>query len=199
MRQAALLVLTTLAIGAASGHQLAAQVRPASPLTTTSHAPLPSHPSHYWLVPETSLARTSAGAQGRDSAASRFARGAALIAQGDHAAGLPLVTNADLSGTPLAQYGRYYAGVALFNLRRLGEADAVLTAVVDAEPEGYLSEAAPLRLADTVLARSEPKRAVDLLDDLADEKLMSPEEVTLRLGLAREAAGNRARALRGNS
>ena len=164
-------------------------------LTTTSHAPLPSHPSLYWLVPDTSLIRSSAGAQVRDSAASRLARGAALIAQGDYAAGLPLVTNADLSGTPLAQYGRYYAGIALFNLRRMGEADAILTAVVDAEPQGYLEEAAVLRLADTVLARDEPKRAVDLLDDLADEKLMSPEEVTLRLGLAREAAGNRAKAL----
>ena len=196
-RQAlSLVALITLAIGTASGHQVLAQVRPGGTnLTTTTHAPLPNHPSLYWLVPDTSQTRSSAGAQGGDSAASRFARGAALIAQGDDAAGLPIVTNADLSGTPLAQYGRYYAGVALLNLRRMDEADALLTAVVDAEPDGYLKEAAALRLADTVLARSEPKRAVDLLDDLADEELMSPEEVTLRLGLAREAAGNRARAL----
>ena len=195
-RQALVLLALTLCIGAASGHSILAQVRPGGAnITTTAHAPLPSDPSLYWLVPDTSQARSSAGAQGPDSAASRFARGAALIAQGDYAAGLPLVTSADLSGTPLAQYGRYYAGVALFNLRRMDGADAVLTALVNAEPEGYLKEAAPLRLADAVLARGESKRAVDLLDDLADEKLVSPEEVTLRLGLAREAAGNRAKAL----
>ena len=191
-----LLAVIALAIGAASGHQVLAQSRPlVTSLSTTTHAPLPSHPSLYWLVPETSLTR-SAGVQARDAAASRFARGASLIADGEYAAGLPLVTGADLSGTPLAQYSRYYAGVALFALRRTGEADAVLTTVVDARPEGYLKEAAPLRVADTALALSDPKRAVDLLDDLADGKLMAPEEVTLRLGLAAEAAGNRGKALK---
>ena len=190
-----LLALVTFAIATASGHQILAQGRPAgTSLSTTSHAPLPSHPSLYWLVPETLLTR-SAGVQARDAAASRFARGAALIANGEYAAGLPLVTGADLTGTPLAQYSRYYAGVALFALRRLGEADAVLTAVVEARPEGYLKEVAPLRVADTALALADPKRAVDLLDDLADEKLMAPEEVMLRLGLAAEAAGNRGKAL----
>ena len=173
-----------------------AQGRPAgTTLSTTAHAPLPSHPSLYWLVPDTSLTRSSAGVQSQDAAASRFARGATLIANGDYAAGLPLVANADLTGTPLAQYSRYYAGLALFALRRLGEADAVLMAVADAKPEGYLREVAPLRVADTALALGEPKRAVDLLDDLADDKLMAPEEVTLRLGLAEEAAGNRGKAL----
>jgi hypothetical protein len=31
------------------------------------------------------------------------------------------VTNADLTGTPLAQYARYYAGVALLGLRRMAK------------------------------------------------------------------------------
>ncbi len=195
-RQAlALLALVTLALGAASGHQVLAQSRPlVTSLSTTTHAPLPSHPSLYWLVPEASLTRT-AGIQSQNAAASRFAKGASLIANGDFAAGLPLVTGADLTGTPLAQYSRYYAGLALSGLRRMAEADAVLMAVLDARPEGYLKEVAPLRLADTALALSDPKRAVDLLDDLADEKLMTPEEVTLRLGLAEEAAGNRQKAV----
>jgi len=192
----ALLALITLAIGTSSGHRILAQSRPAgTTLTTTTHAPLPSHQSLYWLVPDTSLARSSAGVQSQDAAASRFARGASLIANGEYAAGLPLVANADLTATPLAQYSRYYAGLALFALRRLGEADAVLMAVADAKPDGYLKEVAPLRVADVALALSEPKRAVDLLDDLADDKLMAPEEVTLRLGLAAEAAGNRGKAL----
>ena len=196
MKRAALLTLTTLAVAAASGHHVLAQVRPAgTTLSTTTHAPLPSHPSLYWLVPDTSLTRSSVGVQSQDAAASRFARGASLIANGEYAAGLPLVTNADLSGTPLAQYSRYYAGLGLFALRRLGEADAVLMAVADAKPDGYLKEVALLRVADTALALGEPKRAVDLLDDLADDTLMAPEEVTLRLGLAAETAGNRGKVL----
>ena len=191
----ALLAVIALAIGAASGHQVLAQSRPlVTSLSTTTHAPLPSQPSQYWLVPETSLTPT-AGVQAQGAAPSRFARGAALIASGEYAAGLPLVTGADLGGTPLAQYSRYYAGVALFGLRRMDEADAAWTAVVDARPDGYLKEAAPLRVADTALALSNPKRAVDLLDGLTDGKLMAPEEVTLRLGLAAEAAGDRGKAL----
>jgi soluble lytic murein transglycosylase len=199
-RQRALLLLTTLAIAAVSGHQAFAQaVRPAAPLSTslstTAHPPLPGHPSLYWLVPDASATPSSSAAQTRDTAVSRFARGAALIADGNYTAGLPLVTNTDLDRTPLAHYGRYYAGVALLGLQRLGEADALLTAVVDADPGGYLEEAAPLRLAEVALARSDPKRAVALIDDVADETLVAPEEALLRLGVAAEAGGDRAKAL----
>jgi hypothetical protein len=58
-------------------------------------------------------------------------------------------------------------------------------AVRDAKPEGYLREAAPQRLADVAVNQNEAKRAVDLLDDLADEKLTVPEDVLIHLGLAR--------------
>ncbi len=188
--------LVVLSIGPSSDGRVLAQSRQTGPaLSTTTHPPLPGHPAAFWLVPESSLARSSSGQQTATAVIAQFARGVALIADGNYTAGLPLVTNADLAGTPLAQYGRYYAGVALSRLRRAGEADAVLMAVLDAKPEGYLKEAVPQRLADVALAQSESKRAVDLFDDLADEKLAVPEDVLVRLGLAAEAAGNRSKAL----
>jgi soluble lytic murein transglycosylase len=194
-RQRALLLFTTLVIAAVSHPHVFAQLRPAAALSTTSHPPLPGHPSLYWLVPDTAVTRSPGGVQARDTATSRFARGAALIADGQYAAGLPLVTNAGVSGTPLAEYSRYYAGLALLGLGRVVEADAQLASVVEADPKGYLAEVAPLRLADAALAGDDPKRAVDLIADVADEKLLAPEEVTLRLGIAAEAAADRGKAL----
>jgi hypothetical protein len=71
--------------------RLLAQTRQTGPaLSTTSHPPLPGHPSLFWLVPESSLTRSSSGPQTVSAAVDRFARGAALIANGDYAAGLRL-------------------------------------------------------------------------------------------------------------
>ena len=161
-------------------------------LTTTSHPALPGSPSQYWIVPDATPRST--GRQSAETAAERFARGAKLIAAGDFAAGLPLVSRADLAATPLAHYSLYYSGVALQGLKRTGEADAVLTKLTRSDFKGYLEEAAPLRLAEVALA-GDPERATDILEDLSDEKITSVEEVLLRLGAAEEAAGNRDKAL----
>ena len=162
-------------------------------LTTTAHAPLPGHPSLYWLVPDASAAST-AGQRARDSAAARFARGATLIADGNFETGLALIRGADLSSTPLANYGRYYAAVALLGLRRVAEAEVSLNAITDSV--GYLEEAVPLRRAEAALASGDAAEAVDILDDLSDETLTSPEEVLVRLADAYEANDDPARALR---
>jgi soluble lytic murein transglycosylase len=194
-RVLAAVVLLLLSVGPRTDERILAQTRQGgASLAPTPHPPLPGHPAMYWLVPESSLSRTSS-AQTADTALSRFVRGSTLIANGDYAAGLPLVSSADLAGTPLAQYSRYYAGIALLNQRKLGEADAVLTSVIAAKTEGYLKEAAPLRLADVALALGDAKRAVEILDDVDNGKMAVPEEVALRLGLAAEAAGDRDEAL----
>ncbi len=202
-RAARVVALATLAVALAATAGPRAQDRAAADgttratvtprLTNTAHPPLPGRVSQDWLVPDSAIGR--AGRQAADTPATRFARGARLIADGNFAGGLPLVTGADLSTTPLAQYSRYYAGVALHELGRAAEADALLSRVVDAEPAGYLSEAAALRLADVAMSRDDAKRAADILDDLSDEKLLSPEDVFLRLGAAAEAAGDHAAAL----
>ena len=151
-------------------------------VTTTSHPPLPSQPSQYWLAPAA-------------SASSPLARGVALIADEKYAEALPLVTNAPLAGTPLAPYGRFYTGVALLGLDRVKEADAIFAAL-DGRVEGYLKEALPLRMAEAAMVRKDAEEAVDILDDLSDEKsLLAPEEVLVRLGAALEAAGEPEKAL----
>ena len=126
----------------------------------------------------------------------RFARGAALIAKDDFAAGLPLVRTDDLAATPLAAYSRYYTGVALLGLRRPEEAEAVLAAIGNM-PVGYLEEAVPLRLAEAAVAAGHPDRAIDVLEDLSDdEDLASPEAVLVQLATAFEAAGEGDKAFR---
>lgn len=185
------LACTVVALAVTSGGRLGAQTG----VTTTSHPPLPSHPSLYWLVPAPAVTRP-AGGQATETAAVRFARGASLIAKDDFAAGLPLVRATDLAATPLAAYSRYYAGVALLGLRRPQEAETVLAAIGNM-PVGYLEEAVPLRLAEAAVAAGHAERAIDVLEDLSDdEDLASPEAVLVQLGAAFEAAGERDKAFR---
>ena len=201
MSRLALVAAGFVAVALCVGGGLAAQGRPAadslaaSPaVSTTSHPPLPGHPSLYWVVPDAS----ASGAAARPAPASgpaELARGAALIADGKFAAALPLVANAALATTPLAAYGRYYSGVALLGLGRASEAAAAFAAV-DGRVEGYLNEALPLRMAEAALARNDAKRAADILDDLEDETLTVPEEVLVRLGAALDASGEREQAVR---
>src|SRR5688572_3221725 len=126
------LALVSLAL-ATSTHGLSAQERPAAAqLAPTAHAALPASPAHYWLIPETTPRANDPGL--------RLAKGAALIAQGDYLAGLPLVTHAEITKTPLAGYAQYYAGIAQHELDRLADADATLTALVKQDPPGHLKE-----------------------------------------------------------
>ena len=157
-------------------------------LSVTRHQPLPVKASEYWLVPDLPL--TSRPSEGRrdETAAQRFARGATLIAAGDFAAGLGLVDVRALAKTPLAAYAQYYNGVALLGLSRAIEADAAFTTVAAAKPKGWLKESIPLRIAEVALTRDDPERAVEVLDELSNEKLMTPEVVWLQLGRAAERA-----------
>jgi hypothetical protein len=75
----------------------------------------------------------------------------------------------------LRPYAQYYAGVALTNLvETLRTRTPRSTAAKDSKPQGYLKEACRLRLAETALARGDAKRAVELLEDLASDKVASP-------------------------
>jgi soluble lytic murein transglycosylase len=167
---------------------------PDAVISTTTHPPLPSHSSLYWLVPDSALGRAG-GRPAEAPAATRLARGVRLIAENDFAAALPLVRDADLRSTPLAPYGRYYTGVALLGLQQYEEAEAAFDAIDDST-RGALRVAAPLRMAEAALGRGDAGRAAAILNDLGDETLTVPEEVFLRLGRAYEAADDAARALR---
>ena len=151
----------------------------ATAVTTTSHPPVPADPSLYWLVPQqpasaSSTSSSSSGAARQVPAIglTQFARGVALLADEDFAGGLALVNNAAVGATPLAQYARYYAGVALLGLGRADEAATTLAAL-DGRVEGYLKEALPLRMAEAALARDDPEGAVGILELASDETLVA--------------------------
>ena len=160
-------------------------------LSPTAHPPLPSDIGQYWYVPETA---TAAG-RGQQEAATRLARGAELISAGDFKAGLPLVSAKDLAGSPLELYAQYYTGVALAGLARPAEAATVLSELAARTPQGYLSEAGTLALADALVQNGEAMRAEDILENLSQRKVSDPEPVFLALGRAEEAVGHRDHAL----
>jgi len=166
-------------------------------LTPTAHPALPQRTTDFWFVPETF---SRAGNGRAETPAQKFARGARLIDSGDFAAGLLLVSTADLATTPLASYARFYRAVALTGLNRLPEALALLDGLATESgsmSSGYLfAERVPLRRAEIEVARQDAKEAVEALDALSKERsLSSPEDVWLRLGRAAEAAGDREKAI----
>jgi soluble lytic murein transglycosylase len=182
------LAASVAAIGA-----VGAQDQVVGRLAITQHPPLPGHPSLFWLVPDTSVAPTAARAA-TETATVRLARGADLIARGDFAAALPLVRGSVLPA-PLVNYGQYYTAVALAGLGRPIDADALLADLDDRDPEGYLEEVIPARRAEAALARGDFDKAISLLEDLSDEKVLVPEDVLLQLARALERAGKREKAL----
>src|SRR6188474_2280245 len=110
----------------------AGTVTPAK-LAPTAHPPVPNDLSAMWLVPEQS---TKLG-----PALTNFVRGVRLLEEDDRpAAALPLVSDGALSTTPVADYARYYTGLALTRLDRLAEADTVFAALASRPIEGHLPE-----------------------------------------------------------
>src|SRR5688572_27103560 len=181
--------LAVLALAALSATATPAQDRAPAP---TSHPPLPAQRSHYWLIPETALSPASAR---RDAANTRLARGVELIASGDFAAALPLVSPREFDGSVLGPYARYYTAVALVGLARVDEADATLKALAPAKLEGALKETASVLQASVAVKRGEPGEAEDLLEDLSDDKLAWPEDLLVALGRAEETLGHADHAL----
>src|SRR5262245_15974928 len=169
------------------------QVPPAPvALVATDHFPLPKDVSQYWFVP--SASRGSAGAKG-DSSFTSLTRGAKAIADGQYANGLTLVTRSELSTTSLGNYAKYYQALALQGLSRLPDADAVLTSLVAAAPEGSLAEVARLKLAEVLLARPDAARAEQLLRGMTATPKGASDDVWMLLGAAEEALNHREEAV----
>ncbi len=197
--------LVTLTIAAITALDLRAQdveglphVTPAVVrLAPTLHPTLPNRVGDFWYVPDSFPTATAARAE---TPAQKFARAVKLIDGGDFAGGLPLVP-ADLPGSPLAPYVRYYRAVALAGVNRVPEALTILDAL-DAgtgagAQGGYLfGEALPLRRAELELARQNTDKALSIVQGVSKQGTMTtPEDVLLRLGRAAEAAGDRDKAI----
>ena len=182
------LICTHVVLGQEPGRRDSASPR----LTPTRHPAVPAELSQFWFVSAAPVSRLDADTR---TITARIARGIKLINAGDFAGGLALVNTSDVSRSPLAAYAHYYTGVALTNLSRAAEADKAYLAARERRSPGYLKEAVDLRMAEAALVRSDARRAVDLLDDLADDKVASPDTVLLMLGRAAEQAGDIDRAL----
>ena len=157
-------------------------------LLPTSHPPVPNDLASMWLVP----------AQGTrlGPALTNFVRGVKLLEEDNRpAAALPLVSDGALSTTPVADYARYYTGLALTKLNRYAEADKVFSDLAARRIDGHLPEDAALRLGDIRETQKDYPGAVEVYESLVARKLAQPHVAWLRLGLAAEQASLTARAI----
>ena len=190
---ASALLVTAQAWNSASGPQ---QSVVAAPLTNTvdarlnptMHPAVPASLEAMWYVPDTeppasgTVANLAKGVQILDDA-------------GSATEALPLVTHAALAKTPVADYAKYYAGLALQRLDRLDEADAAFATVAEKARAGQLPESALYRRAEIREARKDFVGAVALYDQLLARKIASPQIALVKLSAAASAAGDRARAI----
>ena len=175
-----------LAGAALSGEQLVIPGRagatvPAK-LSPTAHPPVPTELASMWLAP----------AQGAKlgPAMTNFVRGVKLIEEDDKpAAALPLVSDGALSATPLADYARYYRGLALTKLERYDEAAQVLGELASRPIAGHLPEDAAFLQAQVREEQKDYRGAVAIYESLVKRKLAQPQLAWLRLGLAADGAG----------
>lgn len=182
-----LVIGAALAVGVSlSGEQVVIPGRAGTPalpvkLSPTAHPPVPVELSSMWLVP-------SQGAKPGASMAS-FVRGVKLLEEGRAAAALPLITDRALLQTPVADYARYYRGLALMKLERYDEAASVLGDLASREIEGHLPEDAALLHAEVREAQKNDKAAVAIYEALVTRKLARPALAWFRLGVAANRAG----------
>jgi soluble lytic murein transglycosylase len=158
-------------------------------LGPTAHAPLPEHASDLWLVP------AARDREARTLAAYRPLReGVAAYAAGDHATALRLLTTASLGGTQLADYARYYTGLAHLRMARIDEARRTLDALAASAPDGYLGVAAALGAAEAAEAAGDHGAALRAYERLAAGKSTVNDDILSRLGRTALAVGDRKRA-----
>jgi soluble lytic murein transglycosylase len=171
--------LTTTISGEQQNARLGAAVQRLLP---TAHPPVPAELSAMWFASTSQSALSPALAD--------FVRGVKLLEEQDNAAAaLPLVSAPALAKTPLADYARYYQGLALLKLERFDTADGVFAELAKKAIEGHLPEDAAFRQAEIREARDDHKGAVAIYESLVTRTLAQPQLAWLRLGLAADEAG----------
>ena len=178
----ALLIVTVALAATLSGEQQNARSASAvQRLLPTAHPPVPADLAAMWFAPQGSTPLTSVLAD--------FVRGVRMLEEQENAAGaLPLVSAAALARTPLADYARYYQGLALLKLERFDTADAVFAELAARPIEGHLPEDAAFRQAEVREAKKDFKGAVVIYEALVNRTVSQPQVAWLKLGLAAEEA-----------
>ena len=138
-------------------------------LSATAHPPVPNDLASMWLVPEQNAKL--------GPALTNFLRGVRLLEEEDRAtAALPLVSDGALSTTPVADYARYYTGLALIRLQRYADADNVFSDLAARQIEGHLPEDAAFRVAEIRETQKDYKGAVSVYESLVLKKLAQPQD-----------------------
>jgi soluble lytic murein transglycosylase len=162
---------------------LAARILP------TAHPAVPATLETMWYV------RGTGGAT-PNSVVGDLARGIQMLDKSeDPAAALPLVSSGALGQTDVADYARYYTGLALQRLNRLDEAEAQFAAIDAEGARGYLREGATYRRAEIREAKADAAGAAALYEELLRRGVTAPQVALVKLGAAAAAAGNRERAI----
>ena len=170
------------AAGAALTNTAAARLNP------TVHPPVPARLDAMWYAPDTEPAQSGVVAN--------LARGVQILEDfGSASEALPLVSHAALEKISVADYARYYTGVALQRLERLAEADAAFARVAERTGEAQLTESVRYRRAEIREARKDFAGAVAIYEELLGRKLASPQVALVKLGAAASAMGDRTRAI----
>jgi soluble lytic murein transglycosylase len=188
------LVISVQAWQGVGGQDLTADLsaNPAGGIGPTMHPPVPSSLEAMWYA-----GRSGTSASPSAAPLANLARGVRLLDGGGSATeALPLVSAPALAQTDVADYARYYTGVALLRLNRLAEAEAAFAAAATSQAEAQLPELALYQQAETRIARANFSGAVEIYDRLLSRpRLASPQVALVKLGVAASSAGDRARAV----
>jgi soluble lytic murein transglycosylase len=160
------------------------QVAPATlvePLTATAHPPLPRDPFRLWLAPRQ--------VRHESPRTSSLTAGARLYGEAKYTQALRLLKPRSSDGL-LAAYADYYRGLTQFRLSQLADARTTFEALVATPLQGYLSEAARLRLAEVAEAQGDTRTAADAYGIVSEGKPLMPEDVLSKLARARQSAGD---------
>lgn len=158
-------------------------------LVPTAHPVLPENETDLWLVPSESdrAARTIATYRPLSEAVTRYQAG-------DYAGALAYASRPSLAATPLADYAKFYAGLAQLRLGQAAEARRTLESVVEQKPQGSLAVGAALAAGEAAEAVSDHAAATRFYARLAADKTTVSEDVLSRLGRTALAIGDRKKA-----
>jgi soluble lytic murein transglycosylase len=158
-------------------------------LSPTPHAAVPATLDAMWYARDPKLLPST-------SELAALARGVKMLDEsGDAAAALPLVSAPALGKSNVAEYARYYTGIALQRLNRLEDADAAFAAAATVDAPSWLSEAAVFRRAEIREARSDFAGAVALYEQLLQRTVAAPQIALVKLAASASAAGDRPKAI----
>src|SRR5262245_5542561 len=153
-------------------------------LKPTNHPALPANPSQYWLAPTAAEARAA-----KSAAMAQFAAGVKLEVESNFARALTLFADRSHQQGTLAEYAKYYEGLAQLRVGRAAEARQTFQALQARAPTGFLTEGAAMREAECDEALADPAAALEIYDRLSKTKTTQPDDLLMRMGRTARAAG----------